>query len=299
MEDSVVSIDNLEEMKSFFQSIAFESKYGQTIIFTNGNDWYIDTLIRNLLFSYDKWNTRTDRKIGVVCTDDKAYEKAHSLGMACFNLKSADLGVGEMHDSLEYTSYLRLCYVKTVVTYYCLLFGYFVIYIDPDMSFNLQKENIDFIDNLIEGNGAIEYTFQDYKYSHSPVTGEAKEKSEYEALFCGQLSFRPGAQLCCIKLNTNLMVIRPSEYTRKLFCLTLTDLNNYTSDLNSCGDEDFIDRFGREPKKMKFFHFTFYPGGSDNLKNKHSAFMFHANRVTGLENKIKLLKECGGWYLNE
>jgi len=34
------------------------------------------------------------------------------------------------------------------------------------------------------------------------------------------------------------------------------------------------------------------------VKYNNTAYMFHANCVCGLQNKISLLKNCGGWYLN-
>ena len=40
-ENQIISILNIDEYREFLKTIEFETKHGKTIVFTNGNSWYI------------------------------------------------------------------------------------------------------------------------------------------------------------------------------------------------------------------------------------------------------------------
>ena len=49
-----MKISNGEHIKRIINKAKFTTDKGEVVIFTNGNGWYIDTLIQNLLKSVDK-----------------------------------------------------------------------------------------------------------------------------------------------------------------------------------------------------------------------------------------------------
>lgn len=46
-----MEITNEEDIKNIINKAKFNTDKGDVVIFTNGNGWYIDTLIQNLLKS--------------------------------------------------------------------------------------------------------------------------------------------------------------------------------------------------------------------------------------------------------
>ncbi len=46
-----MKITNIEDIKNIIDKAKFNTEKGEVVIFTNGNGWYIDTLIQNLLKS--------------------------------------------------------------------------------------------------------------------------------------------------------------------------------------------------------------------------------------------------------
>jgi hypothetical protein len=299
-DSELVTLDNAHVLTRFFADTAFVTKLGPTVMFTNANEWYVDTLVANLMASYQAWNQRTDRQIGLVCTDTQALTRALKHGWPCCLLESKDLGLETLFNTSQPASYRRLCFAKTAIAYHALMLDYAVIYIDPDMSFNLGLQGlarpVDYIDYLIDGHGLQPFRFDDPTDCFSGVR-DMEGYTTYESAVCGAMAWNHGRPKCHINLNTNLMVLKPTPFTRTLFRLTKADLAHFTSQ-EGMTDETFIDRVGR-PDQLKFLSNEIYPGGRDTIAHKHRAHTFHANCVKGLENKIALLKECGGWYLPE
>ena len=97
-------IKNIEEIKIFLESISCNN----TVIFTNGNSSYIDTLIYNLLKSYDRFNN--NYKIGVICSDEEAFEKSKKLNMTSEIIYIPELKIDNAYSSNAGEEfYLRLC----------------------------------------------------------------------------------------------------------------------------------------------------------------------------------------------
>jgi len=68
-----MKITNEENIKNIIEKAKFKTDKGDVVIFTNGNGWYIDTLIQNLLKSvsiHDK-----EYKVVVFCTDKDGLER--------------------------------------------------------------------------------------------------------------------------------------------------------------------------------------------------------------------------------
>jgi hypothetical protein len=61
-------------------------------------------------------------------------------------------------------------------------------------------------------------------------------------------------------------------------------------------DEDYL-RPRLNENKTRFICQKTYPPGCDAKKYLDIAKIIHANCIIGLDNKIKLLKECDAWYL--
>jgi len=256
-------IVNSEEVREFFKKIA----YGKTVIFTNGNENYITTLIKNLLASY-RIRSSYSAVIGVFCSDGKAYEAATQLGMTACWAKIPGLGIEDAYKSCNAGSelYLRLCFVKILLIKYALELGYDVLYIDPDMSFNKNciQELLDVKDEL---------TFAKY-YIHGPP-----------------IPF----------INSNIMRVYPTPFTLDVFNFVVTkDLPVYLGRLPDVSDETFLtDRLlclGKE--KAKSLEMRHYPSGADSKNSSPDEIkMFHANCIIGLQNKIDYMRQNGVWFL--
>ena len=256
-------IKNIDEIKDFLQKIS----YNNTVIFTNGNSSYIDTLIHNLLASYNRFNNKY--KIGVFCSDEEAFQKSKNLNMISTIIYIPELKIDNAYSSKAGEEfYLRLCFVKIIIINLAINLGYNVLYIDPDMTFNLNC-----IDELISIQD--ELTFAKYISNNSN---------------------RPF-------LNSNIMRVFPTEMNKILFDFNIDrDLNNnYLLKLPDVGDETFlIDNVYKNNfmSKIKSLNINEYPAGGDSYYlNSKNIKMFHANCFVGLENKIKYLKRNNNWYI--
>jgi hypothetical protein len=254
-------IKNIEEIKIFLESISCNN----TVIFTNGNSSYIDTLIYNLLKSYDRFNN--NYKIGVICSDEEAFEKSKKLNMTSEIIYIPELKIDNAYSSNAGEEfYLRLCFVKIIVINLAINLGYDVLYIDPDMTFNLNC-----IDELI--NIKDELTFAKYINNSKPF------------------------------LNSNIMRVFPTEMNKIIFDFNIDrDLNNnYLLKLPDVGDETFLtDNIFKNNfmNKIKSLNISQYPAGGDSKYLNHKNIkMFHANCFVGLKNKITYLKLNNNWYI--
>jgi hypothetical protein len=261
----LIDIVNWDEVKKVVDNAKFHhEKYGDVVIFTNANEWYIPTLIKNLHKSMQIHEP--DKNLVVLCTDREGYDLCGDLGYKHYAFVDIPLmGVSEFKNLYGkddiYIKYTKLCFVKTVIMRYMLESGYTPLYIDPDMSLNKPS-----VENLL---GYLE---------------------NVEIVVAGNTSH----------INTNIMIARPdSEKCKKLYRLSLSNLKESINLRLPSGDEPYTST------RILFVHKIPYvcvkpeehPGGNDNIKYSSSAYTFHANCVSGLKNKINLLKSCGGWYL--
>jgi hypothetical protein len=257
---------NTEEVEEFFRKISIESKNSEgTVVFTNGNDRYINSLIRNLLDS-KKRRCATSVEIGVFCSDQKAYTTAVDLGMTACYVKIPALGVDDAYNSAGAGSelYLRLCFVKILLIKYALQLGYDVLYLDPDMSFNK-----DCLSELIGLNK--ELTFAKYI-----------RNSNY------------------VFVNSNIMRVYPTRETLEIFDFVVgRDLQTYLNMLPDVGDETFLThRLIKNDSICESLDCRQYPSGSDsNGIPRDDIKMFHANCIVGLDNKIEYLKRNQVWFV--
>jgi len=255
----MVKIENIDSIRSLIENVKFKSdKHGDIVLFTNGNLWYIDTLIKNLLKSMEIYEK--DRKIAVFCSDTEGLEKCKELGFKyCEYVDIPTLGVknsltGTDADTNQYTS---LSFVKVVLCKYILDLGYTPLYIDPDMAFKRPG-----IDNLISYLDSGDF-------------------------ICAG---------CTSYMNSNILIAKPCKDNLELFDVRPDDVNIVLNDPDKYGDEDFF-RPRLHDKKSVYVNQSEYPPGCDAKRFESTAIMIHANCVKGLVNKINLLKECNAWFL--
>jgi hypothetical protein len=258
---------NSEEVEEFFKKIALKSEKTEgTVVFSNGNERYVSTLIKNLLESVrQRCDIGADR-IGVFCSDQKAYEKAVELGMTACYVKIPSLGVDDAYNSAGAGSelYLRLCFVKILVIKYALQLGYDVLYIDPDMACN---------QNCLNELLCIREPLTFAKYIRAP---------DY------------------VFINSNIIRVYPTPMTCEIFSFVVVrDLQTYLNMLPDVSDETFLTHQviigGHSAESLNCNE---YPSGVDSkgvLREKIK--MFHANCIVGLDNKIEYLRRNGVWFV--
>jgi hypothetical protein len=256
----MININNPSQIRDIIEKTKFFSeKYGNIVIFTNGNDWYIPTLINNLLKSMEIHEP--SHKIIVFCSDKSGYNKCEENGFKYFEyvdipeLNVSNVLSGSSCDTKDYT---RLCFVKIVLMKYILELGYTPLYLDPDMAF--LHTSIDDLLSYLDINDFVCAGTNGY-------------------------------------LNSNIMIARPTSFNKKLFELKLDDFNGILYGKNTSGDEDLL-RPRLINQKFSCVLTQHYPPGCDAIKYLRFAKIIHSNCVIGLENKIKLMKQCNAWFLN-
>ena len=255
-----INIANKDKVNQIIESTKFKTeKYGTVVIFTNGNDWYIQTLIYNLLKSMDIYES--DRKIIVFCSDQAGYKKCSDLSFKYFEF--VDIPDLEVSNALSGSdsntkNYTRLSFVKIVLMKHILEMGYTPLYLDPDMAF-LKPSIDDLLCYLDRG----------------------------DFVCAGTRNY----------LNSNIMLARPCENTKKLFELPLERFNKIVYGKDTYGDEDLL-RPRLINKPFICIDRKDYPPGCDAVKYKNVARIIHSNCVVGLNNKIQLMKDCDAWFLD-
>jgi hypothetical protein len=290
-----LDIDNKDEIDAFIEKIKFNSPLGEVVMFTNANSWYIETLVLNLIHSYNKFNNIFSRKIGVFCSDEEGYNKSLKLGFSCCMIKCDKMRIKDNENNVTQDEYKRLSFTKTLIIGYLTTKNYVSLYIDPDMSFNYQKyPNLDFIEEILNRKHSINYNFE-----NNILTKINNFDISVDSIFAGSIFLNSGDKNTSIYLNTNLMLILPTIFNKILFRISINCFEDIChKDHNFSSDETYICRFGLDSKRFSFWSEHYYPNGLNSEKYKNTAYLFHANCVSGLDNKINLLKKCGGWYLD-
>jgi len=259
MPDLEILIKNTDKIREIIEKVKFQtSRHGEVVLFTNGNDWYIPTLINNLLKSMEIHEPT--HKIIVFCSDKSGYEKCKDLGFKYFEFVDIpDLEVSDVLSNSDGTTkqYTRLCFVKTVIVKFILELGYTPLYLDPDMAFI--RPGIDDIISYLDNNDFV----------------------------CA------GQQ---IYINSNIMIVKPTEDNKDLFHLTVGDLNTVLEAEDKYSDEDML-RPRLIDRKFGCLDFYKYPPGNLAVNCKDIAIIIHSNCVIGLENKIELMKNCNAWFI--
>ena len=259
MSDLEILIKNTDEIREIIEKAKFQtSRHGEVVIFTNGNDWYIPTLINNLIKSMEIHEPT--RKIIVFCSDMCGYEKCKTIGFKYFEFVDIpELTVSDVLCNSDATTkdYTRLCFVKTVLVKFILELGYTPLYLDPDMSF---------IRSGIED--LISYLNKD------------------DFVCAGQKSY----------INSNIMIAKPTDDNKSIFHLTVGDLNTILEAPDKHGDEDLL-RPRLIDRKFGCLDLYKYPPGNWAIKCKDIAIIIHSNCVIGLKNKIELMKNCNAWFI--
>lgn len=285
-----LEIDNKQEIDTFIEKIKFIGPDGDTIIFTNANSWYIDTLVNNLITSYKKLNT--NRKIGVFCSDDDAFQKSLSLGFDSCMIKCQNMKISNSLSNVTPEEYRRLSFTKILIIDYLISKNYIVLYIDPDMSFNYIKyPNTDIINEILLRKNTINYLFD----TDNSINSINNYNIKIDTVMAGYIHKNKNT---LIYLNSNLMLILPTNFNKFLFKIDKDIFEYICQNIHDGGDETYINRVNRQSKYFSFWNEMYFPNGLNCLKYKDNAYMFHANCVSGLENKINLLKNCDGWFLN-
>lgn len=259
MTDKQILIDNINEINNIIEKVKFETeKYGSVVLFTNGNDWYIPTLIHNLLLSMKIHEPL--RKIIVFCSDKAGYNKCKELGFDYFEyVDIPDLMVNNVLSGSDASTknYTRLSFVKIVLIKHILELGYTPLYLDPDMAFLTPA-----IDDLL--------SYLDHN----------------DFVCAGTIGY----------INSNIMAVKPTDFNKKLFELTLSELNRVVYGAMTYGDEDMLrPRLLNNP--FTCIDTQKYPPGCNAVACKDIASIIHSNCVIGLQNKIDLMKKCNAWFL--
>ena len=259
-----IQIENKDEIKNIIEKCKVKTDKGEFVFFTNGNGWYINTLINNLIKSIEL-NDKEFDKVIVFCSDKDGYNRCKEINFNYFEyvnipeLKVSDLIENQDNKQEHYT---RLTFVKIVLISYILELGYIPFYLDPDMSFKTNS-----IDNLIT-------------YFNDKTEFVCSGTSTY--------------------MNSNIMIVRPSLNTNFLFNLEIKEVDHIINTEGLYSDEDFLRprmQFLQIMNKINFISQIEYPPGCDAKKYIKEAKIIHANCFVGLENKIKLIKECNAWYI--
>jgi hypothetical protein len=269
-----ILIENKNMIKDIIEKAKFSTdKYGTVVIFTNGNDWYIPTLIHNLLKSMNIHEP--NRKIIVFCSDKEGYDKCKELGFEYFefvdipNLMVSD---STSDTSASTTDYTRLSFVKTVIVKFILDLGYTPLYLDPDMAF--LRPAIDDLLSYLDTNDFV-------------CAGTQRH------------------------LNSNIMLVKPVKFNKMLFTLQKSELdrvlsthpnniiypNTLCKSLYTYSDEDVL-RPRLLDQQFTCVDEVKYPDGNHAVMYKKKANIIHSNCVIGLDNKINLMKKCDAWFLD-
>lgn len=262
--EQLIQIENWEKVQRVIEQAKFvHPKHGNVVIFTNANEWYIPTLIKNLHKSMQIHEPA--HNLLVLCSDPEGYEMCKHLGYEHYAyLDIPLLGVKEYRNLNGggdiYTKYTKLCYVKTVIMRHMLENGYTPLYIDPDMA--LRKPSIE---NLLGYLGRGEVV----------VAGSPQH------------------------INTNIMIAKPtSTKCIQMYQLTVERVQETLHLRLPSGDEPYTSTRILFIHKIPFVCVETHehPGGKDLAKYQDS-YTVHANCTSGLDNKIGLLKSCQCWYL--
>lgn len=280
-----MEIINEEDIKNIINKAKFNTDKGDVIIFTNGNGWYIDTLIQNLLKSIHIYDNKY--KVVVFCTDKDGLERCKRLNYDFFEyVDIPELKVSTITENKDNNTefYKRLTFVKIVLISYILKLGIIPLYLDPDMA--LKKESI---------NDLLSYLNEPYEFIASGCVYDANDLNRIDPRkhsFLRQIN----GHILYININSNIMIAKPSKYTQELFNVKREDVENVVNSDILESDEDYL-RPRMNENKTRFICQQTYPPGSDAKKYLDIARIIHANCIIGLDNKIKLLKECDVWYL--
>jgi hypothetical protein len=276
-DNKIITIENLGEYEEYLKnsSTTLDLPNGKQIkyfLFTNGNGWYIPTLIKNLMVSKEI-NETCNTTISVICSDDEAYDLAIKEGFSAFRVHIPLLECDNLFSVKKQEDYYRLVFVKTVLTYHALMLGYSVIYIDPDMAFIKPS-----IDKIIEHTTSLHLINNNMEVPGLLMAGSKTTNT-----------------------NTNVMGVLSTPNNIELFKVDnrtfQANLLRLRNGLYAGTDEDFLvmkNQFDHE--KVYYLDQEEFPNGASNV-NRDKLMMLHANCVSGLDNKIALLKQKGGWFI--
>jgi hypothetical protein len=258
-----ISVSNKETIRSIVERCKIATPYGDVVLFTNGNGWYINTLIKNLIRSMQIHDSKYSDNLIVFCTDDDGYKRCREEQFSNYELVKIPLLNVESfssnnNDAIEI--YTRLCFVKVAIMSYILELGYIGLYIDPDMAFTDAA-----IDDLLK-----------YLDRDSNI------------IYAGTIKY----------LNSNIMICRPRDIVKRLYTFTTDDVDYIIKTEGLYGDEDmFRQRLDLIRDTLDFVNCTHYPSGADLSRVRQECKMAHANCTFGLQNKIKLLTDNGCWFI--
>jgi GR25 family glycosyltransferase involved in LPS biosynthesis len=261
-----ITISNKESIKAIAEKCKISTAHGDIVLFTNGNGWYINTLIKNLITSMKLHDADYYNNLIVFCSDQDGYQRCKEEQFENYELVTIPLlNVDSFtsNNSNDIDIYTRLCFVKVALMSYLLELGYIGLYIDPDMAFTDKA-----IDDLIS-------------YLKAPANIFYAGREEY--------------------INSNIMICRPCDIVKKLYSLTTDDVDYIIKTDGFYGDEDLFR--SRIPSmngiKLVCVNETNYPNGKDLPRVRSHCKMAHANYVVGLQNKIKLLTDNSCWFIAE
>jgi hypothetical protein len=259
---SLIEISNKEQVKTIIERCKIKTEYGDVVLFTNGNGWYINTLIKNLFESMKIYEKEYMNNFIIFCSDTDGYQRCEHEKFP--NYQYVDIPLLQVSDFSSNIQnnidiYTRLCFVKVAIMSYVLELGYIGLYIDPDMAFTDHA-----LDDLM------------------------KHISLKSITFAGTLEY----------LNSNIIVCKPEPRIKEMFHFTTSEVEYIVNTDGLYSDEDlFRSRLHKIKDCVGFVQKMFYPPGCDLPHFRTTCKMAHANCVSGLDNKIQLLKKNKSWFI--
>jgi hypothetical protein len=260
---SLLKINNFNQIREVIEKSKFSTdKYGDVVIFTNANSWYIPTLVKNLFESMKVHEP--DRNLLILCTDQEGYDQCEKLGFEYYSMVDLpELGISSFKNLYtepgdDLSKYTKLCFVKTVIMRYILEAGYTPLYIDPDMAF--VKPGVEHLLSYMDTHDFVVSGVPNY-------------------------------------VNTNIMLGKPSDQLKQVFQVESKHVENVVNNRMYGGDESCIMNKLLDTKiNYICVDSRLYPGGPSGVDFKESKIV-HANCVSGLDNKIDLLKKYKAWLI--
>jgi hypothetical protein len=259
---SLVKVLNKEQIKQIIERCKITTEYGDVVLFTNGNGWYINTLIKNLLVSMNIYEPEYYQNLIVFCSDEDGLGRCKDENFPNYeyvDIPTLDVSSFSSNTKNDIDIYTRLCFVKVAIMSYVLELGYIGLYIDPDMAFT---------------DKAIEHLL--------------KNISKKDITFAGTFQY----------LNSNIMICKPEPIIKELYNFSTQHVDYIVKTQGLYSDEDlFRSRLHTIQDCVGFLESMFYPPGCDLPTYRSYCKMAHANCVSGLDNKIQLLKENKSWFI--
>ena len=250
-----------------FADVIESTKVNNVLFMTVLNHGYL-LYIMNMLKSLKPWGL--DKKILLVCLDEKAYTFLHNRGYCAI---WADLNT-DMTKFREFDSgkeYLTICFFKFFIILKMLELGHDVLFTDGD---------IVYINNPIEH-----------------LISFVKNYKDYDIYIQNDTQSNHASNNLC----TGYFFARTNNITKKRFAIT-THIQQ-TNFYSGTGDQHYLNMYMKHNLLFKTFPLETHPNGgflynNPTVKNNTDCILAHFNWIVG-HIKISKMKEHSLWLLTD